>query len=307
MLHSSSADVRVVAVRYLCVYGRPYLGSKLNELLEDDDRRVRIAATGSLAQDNAIEKQELRASLADLCRTNNTDSEPASAEAALLLGTINDPTYDDLLIQLLRHESPVVLRAALEGAAKTRRRIFVSLIVPHLADETTMFYSQRALREYGDRVVHALRDYVDDESEPEAVKRAIPGAYAAIGSQKAMDALLALLEDHHADLGSVIIEAIGEIHSRYRDLEVDEATVESALDREVQAGLPDQRAERERRLRDTIGLLALVYPAEDVHRAYAGMTSGDRDTVSNAVELLDNLMGVEHKRTVLPLVEACVT
>lgn len=47
-------------MRYLCVYGRTYLGAKLNSLLEDADSRVRIAAIASLVLNEAIEKQKVR-------------------------------------------------------------------------------------------------------------------------------------------------------------------------------------------------------------------------------------------------------
>jgi hypothetical protein len=59
-------------------------------------------------------------------------------------------------------------------------------------------------------------------------------------------------------------------------------------------------------LRKLMSLLALIYPADDVLRAYAGMTSGQKDVASNAVELLDNLLQADHKRSLLPLIESYV-
>ena len=306
MLESAVADVRVAAVRYLCLYGRPDVGLKLNALLNDEDHRVRIAAIGSIHQAEGFKKDEVRASLEEMCSGGGEGSEAAMAEVALLLGTINDPDYDGLMIRLLRHESPVVLRAAMEGAARTSRRIFVPLIVPHLADGGMMLFAQRALRDYGDRIVYTLQDYMDDPDESEEIRRSIPGCYAAIGSQKAADALLDLLKDYQAELGDVILESLGEIHTRGGELGIDEQKVEEALLREVEQGVPEQPEDRDHRLWVTLKLLEFVYPAADVRRAYAGLTSGEKDAIANAVELLDTLMRVEHKRALVPFIEKCV-
>ena len=51
-------------------------------------------------------------------------------------------------------------------------------------------------------------------------------------------------------------------------------------------------------------LLALIYPFEDIYRAYDGLTSGQRDLRANAIELLDNLLRPELKRAILPYIDA---
>jgi ATP:ADP antiporter, AAA family len=306
MLDSAVGDVRLSAVRYLCQFGRPGVGTKLNELLNDDDQRVRIAAIGSLAQDKAAEKQSIRESLVQLCANGEEVDDDGLAEAALLLGTIDDPENDDLLVKLLRSDSPLVIRNAVESASRTTRRLFAPLIVLHLGDESVTLYAQRALKQYGDVIVHMLRDYIDDPHESEQVRRAIPGCYAAIGTQKAMDVLLAMLGDHQSDFGSEIAEALGELHARYPDYQVDTEPVEAALLAEISQGVPDDLEVRDAHLRHLMSLLALIYPADDVFRAYAGMTGGEKDVASNAVELIDNLLRADHKRTLLPFIEACV-
>jgi hypothetical protein len=55
-----------------------------------------------------------------------------------------------------------------------------------------------------------------------------------------------------------------------------------------------------------VGLLGLIYPREDVTRAYIGLLSNEKDRQSNALELLDNLLRVEHKRMTIGPIEACI-
>ena len=75
---------------------------------------------------------------------------------------------------------------------------------------------------------------------------------------------------------------------------------------DVAGGVPDAQDKRDSHLRLLMSLLALIYPSDDVFRAYSGMTSGEKDVASNAVELLDNLLQADHKRSLLPFIEACV-
>ena len=179
------------------------------------------------------------------------------------------------------------------------------LIIPHLGNDSVTLYAQRSLKQFGDRLVHTLRDSIDDRGERDSVRRAIPGCYAAVGTQKALNTLLAILQDHQADYGSEIVEALGELHARYPEHEVDANLVEAALMAEADAAKAGN-PEGDGHLRKLMSLLALIYPADDVLRAYAGMTSGQKDVASNAVELLDNLLQADHKRSLLPLIESYV-
>ena len=48
----------------------------------------------------------------------------------------------------------------------------------------------------------------------------------------------------------------------------------------------------------------LIHPFEDIYRAHAGLASGQRGPMANAIELLDNLLRPEIKRAVLPCIES---
>ena len=96
------------------------------------------------------------------------------------------------------------------------------------------------------------------------------------------------------------------MRNRHPDLEFNQDQVEAALLREAEAPLqPRQGArETERHLRLAVYLLALIYPIEDIHRIYAGLTSGQREQRTNAIEFLDNLIRPELKRVILSKIES---
>jgi len=101
------------------------------------------------------------------------------------------------------------------------------------------------------------------------------------------------------------VEALCEMRNRHPEIEFDDALIEAALIRGADGSAGTQGgAEADDRLRTTIGLLALIYPSDDIYRAYAGLRSDEREPRANAVELLDNLLRPEIKKAVLPGIEA---
>jgi len=50
-------------------------------------------------------------------------------------------------------------------------------------------------------------------------------------------------------------------------------------------------------------LLGLVYPRDDIAKAYQNMRTGTKDSVAYAIELLDNILEKEMRDVVIPLIE----
>ena len=50
-------------------------------------------------------------------------------------------------------------------------------------------------------------------------------------------------------------------------------------------------------------LLGLIYPYEDIVKAFQNIQTGTKDSVAYAVELLDNTLEKEIREAILPLVE----
>ncbi|MFH0945890.1 MAG: MFS transporter, partial [Planctomycetota bacterium] len=306
LLSHSDAATRVEAVRYLCRFGGTAERARAATFLRDQDPRIRTAAIASVAGSRDLGKGEIRAALKNLWQDQDSASGEIRAEAALVLGTLDNPDFDDFLTELLKDSSPEVARAALEGVERIGRRVFGPHVLPRLADERLVIYAQRTIKAYGDRILGTLRDYIDDPAEPVGIRRAIPGCFTAIGTPRAARVLVEMLADHQREFGDAIVEALGEMRHRRPELIFDPGVIEAALLREVEAPLqPRKRAEAtERHLGRAMGLLALIYPIEDIYRAYAGLKSGKRELRANAIELLDNLIRPELKRAVLPYIEA---
>lgn len=299
LLGEPDPAARLSAVRYLCRYGRPDVAGTLQALRSDPDARVRIAAIGAVERKTADGQDQVRAALDEVW--GSPGEVEGLVEGAHLLGTLDDHAYDDILLRILQHGSPAVVRAGLEAAAATGRRVFLPWVIPAAGDGTLALFAQRALRAYGDRVIHTLRDYIEDPEEPAALRAGIPACYAAIGTERAAACLLDLLETHGEAFGAEIVDALVEIRSR-QTISCDADSVNRIL--RARTSREEEAAATPVDLRVVMGLLSLIYPADDVNRAHAGLRSGERELRSNAIELLDNLLEGEHKRRVLPYIEA---
>jgi ATP/ADP translocase/HEAT repeat protein len=250
-------------------------------------------------------------------------AEVSKMEAAKVLGMMEPSSaIINNLSALLRDESPEVLRYALESAGNLKERAFVPLIVPHLRRPSTTRIASQALVEFGTKIVGTLKDYLGDEEENPEVRRAIPDILARIGSQKAAFFLTLELRRKNKDVEPEIIEALYKMKSRSPDLQFQKPIILTEVVRlirrsylillEIDATKADEKkaylgAELEKNLarvlKHVFELLTLVYPHEDVMKAYQNITVGTRKAIDYSIELLDNVLKREIMDYLLPLID----
>jgi hypothetical protein len=56
-------------------------------------------------------------------------------------------------------------------------------------------------------------------------------------------------------------------------------------------------------LADIFKLLGLIYPQEEIRKAYQNIETGTRNSIAYAVELLDNTLKKDMRDVIIPLVE----
>jgi HEAT repeat protein len=244
-------------------------------------------------------------------------------EIAKALGMM---TSDSPLVQnlgrLLRHDSPEVVRYALESAGRQKKREFVPLVVPHLGRPATQQAAGQALLEYGDKIGGTLKDYLSDPKEDVKLRKAIPDILARMGTQRATDLLVRELKKRDSDVQGEVIEALTKIRSQSPFLRFSEKDVSSEVFTAVKKAcilvLELFSAQKEnkkavlagelenilaRTLKQIFELASLVYPHEDVMRAYQNYREGTKRSVDYALELLENMLKKDIKEALLPLLE----
>ena len=105
-------------------------------------------------------------------------------EAARLLGELPD-SFDPLLSTLLADPDPVVAQEAIRSVGKLRKRRLVPVLLDRLVHHELRTEAAKALGDFGDTIVGALRDHLGDASVTIEARREIPAIMVRIGTPAA--------------------------------------------------------------------------------------------------------------------------
>ncbi len=270
-----------------------------------------------------VYQELMRSEIEEAVRDQTPAGEIRRMESAKVIGLMNpDWPLTRNLNKLLRDKSPEVVRYAVDSAGKLRSRDFVPRLVRLLARSNLQEAALQALGAYGESIVGTLRDYLSDPEEDIRVRRAIPAVLARTGSQRTADLLTLELAGDGGDVEPEIIEALHQLKSNQPSLRFPEKIIltkvvalirkcyllylelhdlRSDKEREVLAG--DIESQLSRTLKGIFELIGLVYPQDDIIRAYQNILAGTKKGLEYSVELLDNILRKEVKDLLLPLLE----
>ena len=234
-------------------------------------------------------------------------------EAAKVLGMMRpEPGVIRQLGRLLRDDSPDVVNYALDSAVRLGQKEHVPLIVRQLADPRTRRTAVDALASFGSRILGPLVRRLEDGNEDLDVRRAIPEILARTGGQKAADSLVAELLKGDGAAEPEIIESLYRIRSERPDVVFRKRKIVPAVLAQIRSayralleGGPEQAPGDQLavRVKRTFDLLSLIYPADDIVKAYQNILRGTRKSIDYSLELLDNVVANDIKEFLSPLVE----
>jgi AAA family ATP:ADP antiporter len=247
-------------------------------------------------------------------------------EAARLLGELPD-SFDPLLSTLLADPDAVVAREAIHAVGRLRKRRLVPELLDRLGHAELRTQAVAALGEFGDTIVGSLRDHLGDEKVSLEARREIPSIMVKIGTPSAAHVLMEHLLERDTALRFRIISALNKLHRLHPEIEADTQTLETVLAAEILGHYrsyqildklgsgegsqdPVARALTEamqQELERIFRLLALLHPHLDVHSAYLGLQSKNVSVHDNALEFLDNVLKVQLREMLVPLLDGKVT
>jgi AAA family ATP:ADP antiporter len=217
--------------------------------------------------------------------------------------------------RLLQDPSPEVVTYALESAAVHRSPDHVPSILRLLANPMVRAEAQRTLAAYGPGVEGLIGPALQLESEPLEVRRAVPEVLAQVGTQRAADILLAELARRSDDMEQALVAALYRIRAdrpsvRFREKAVRPEVlflVRRACDVVLAPpGPPDEAAAvLNIRIKRVFDLMTLLYPREDVVKAFQNIHLGSARSADYSLESLEVLLDRDRelKALLLPLVE----
>jgi AAA family ATP:ADP antiporter len=318
MLGDPSTEVRAEATHYLVVHtGRDPLN-----LLEAIGAVPPFCLQGAVATyllgtDPEKNLHGARHILKGMLAETGPDRARSRAEAARVLAIA--PPFAELhfaVVELLQDPDPSIGEQALVTAGKIADRSFLPLVIEKLGNRRLLAAARAALLQYGDRALGTLQDYLDDLTVPLPVRKQIPGVLARMGTPEACSALMNSLVQSEPGLRFDILQALNRLN-REGQLSVDRVACEEMIQAELmglcrslqivdalEQGAPPAgqrpgaelllvRASRERmefELERIFRLLALIYPARDIHNAYVGLRSSKPVLQANALEVLEHIL-----------------
>lgn len=226
------------------------------------------------------------------------------------------------LEELLQDESPEVSKYAIESAAKLKRREHVSPLIRKLHFPSTREDACAALEKYGQKIVGTLADFLGDSEEDIELRTAVASVLARIGTQDAADFLSWELDKDKEDVATALIDALDRIRSEKPEIKFQEEKVRNKTAKEIkrhcqliielheaESGARKEKAKKDVlkklnvSLMNIFKLLGMIYPHEDIVKAYQNIKTGTKDSVAYAVELLDNTLKREVKDIIIPIIE----
>jgi len=319
LISYKSDEVRVSSLGALFEGGETSLGPETDDYISEEVLEKEVKEIMSLDVYQKVMEDYFEKVLVD----ESKEAETAKMEAAKAIGMMESHSpLAQKLEEFLRDESPEVSRYAIESAARLRKREHVPALIQKLHSPFTREDASAALEKYGSRVTGTLADYLGDSEEDIELRKGAASVLARIGTQEAADFLTWVLTEDKGDIDIELIDALDRIRSERPDVQFQEGIVTTKIAELIKKHFhilidfyDSKLMEKKQKMSENLPkdltvslmnifkLLGLIYPHEDINKAYQNIKTGTKESMAYAVELLDNTLQKEIKDVIFPLVE----
>ncbi len=314
--------VRTEAIRYICSRSAQPMG-RLFTFLQDPDPSVQVAACSS-----------------SLLRETEESRGVALRKLEEVLGGAYDPDRPDIRLdtahvleefagfdvslaiarRLLQDPSVEVRRAAIRSVSKSPSESLLPVLFGSFREPGLWADLRSALAEFGPLLLPHARRLLPRGDTPLELKKLLLQVMSDIGDEPSVAFLMEYAESENLTLRFHAIKGLNRFNRR-KGLNGFEPTIQRLLEKEVLALQENERqmavfsskpstligsllAQRRRWAQERVfRLLGLMYDQDAVQKAYFAFTEGSSHLFDTALELLDNVLDLEHKRSIVPLLE----
>jgi HEAT repeat protein len=299
LLRDPDLNVRTEALLYLTHNAHVDPLELIEEVGAFPDFSVRSAVVAFLVRPGQAQNLEAaRQILEAMVSEQGAEGQRTKVEAARLLGLLPD-SFNPLLLMLLADADTAVAQEAIRSVGKLRQRRLVPDLLDRLANRELRAEAAKALGEFGDTIIGALRDHLGDSSVAIEARREIPAILVGVGTPAAARVLMEHLLESDITLRFRTISALNKLCRLHPEIETDVQTLETVLAAEILghyrsyqildklgvAGDSQDPAVTEsirQELERIFRLLGLLYPHLDLHAAYLGLQSKSVSVHGNA-------------------------
>jgi HEAT repeat protein len=246
-------------------------------------------------------------------------------ELARLIGIL-PKQFSDHLEALVADSDPEVVRCAIQSIGSVRQLALVPRVIERLRDPAFSGDAAAALAQFGDEMVEFLKARLVDRAESAEIRREIASVLLLIGTPAAEEVLADNLLDRDAILRFRVLMALNKLRQRRPGGALDTELVEMLLAAEIlghyrsyqilaalNGQLDDQsvtqglKQSMEHDLERIFRLMKLLLPHCDMHSAYFGLQSDNPVVRDNAVELLENVLKLQMRDMLVPLLDRAIS
>lgn len=271
---------------------------------------------------------------------NNIREQYAKTSIAKAIGIARNPELYHYLVDLLCDENLVVVRSSIYAAGLARTGDFIPKLISFLSIRQFRLLAREALAEYGEDSIDILAKHLLNSKNDIKIRLEIPKVLALIDSPKAVNVLIGNLHQKDLKLRYEILKALNKLKAKFPILKFDKQilkariideikdyhkirTVLHHLDKTLNAKIWSSKADDnisrkvkalkllikalnenlEINLERIFRLMGLKYIPKDMYYAYLGVVSSKQILKVNAVEFLDNILDLDLKKIVIPIIE----
>jgi hypothetical protein len=200
------------------------------------------------------------------------------------------------------------------------------LVIQLLAWDTVTGAARDTLRRMAPKIVGLLLDALLDPNQDFAIRRRVPRVLAFVPSPRAVQGLLAALEDQRFEVRFYAARALFLVLRDHPELSVPQERIWAIVDRELSLQKPVWQGRRlvdgrdardgdwffdeqlldraDRNLEHLFTLLSLVLPRDGIRIAFRALHTDDRQLKGTALEYLETAAPPNTRRLLLQVLEA---
>ncbi|MCB0557799.1 MAG: HEAT repeat domain-containing protein [Lewinellaceae bacterium] len=283
-------------------------------------------------------EERIRQKLAHLPDIEDVKEEQFSKIQLLkAIGRANIPALHATITAFLSDENPEVARQAIQSAGQTLSLEFISQLIAFLSNPAYKDAAQAALAHYGLGIIEHLQQFLGAARPGDVVViRNLPPIVEGIESQSCVQFLFSLLDYEDLVVRLEALRSLNTLKNRFphlkfkkkdllqqileearlyqntlsvlyiqaRNAEAEVAQSESYKARKSLISLLERRLDGS--LERMFRLVGLKYPPEDIIPIFKGVQSKHPNLRISAIEFLDNLLDMDFKKILIPIVETAM-
>ena len=256
-----------------------------------------------------------------------------------MIGQAGFPQYYSTIRESFASPDWEVKKQAILSAGQTHEVEFIPSLLAFLKAKKTREYAVFALADYGSIITDYLADKMAGPDSDEDIVPYFPMVMERIGAQYSVNFLFRMLDYGDPSVRSETIDALTKLKHHFPHLVFDKKRIIHTIFNEAklyldtlsalyiqQKGIADKEvasspriqgdpfeARRElilllehrldENLERIFKLLELKYPPEEIDTVYKSLKSEKSDLRVNAIEFLDNLLEINLKKVLIPIIE----